>query len=882
MLMVSKKKYVYLFDDPETGSQSTFVLGNKGAQLSEMTKIGLPVPYGFTISTEACNEFYALGKMWPKGLEEEVKKNIKAVEKKMGKTLGGKQKPLLFSVRSGSYVSMPGMMDTVLNIGLNDDTVEALGKFINSERGAWDSYRRLLQMFGNVVLDVSHKKFENILTAKKKEVNAEKDTDLSIEDLKDLVVKFKELIQKETGNEFPNNPWEQLRLAIDAVFSSWNIPRAVTYRKINQLKMDAGTGVNIQAMVFGNAGDDSATGVSFTRNPATGENEHYGEFLVNAQGEDVVAGTRTPLPIDELKNIMPRQYEELLKVYDTLENHYKDVQDFEFTIEQGTLYILQTRTGKRTAKAAVKIAVDMHKEGLISKEQAIMQVKAAQLDQLLHKQLDAEAKERSEVIAKGLPASPGAAVGKVVFTAEKAIEMHEKNNHEQLILVRTETSPDDIGGMNVAQGILTARGGITSHASVVSRAMGKCCVAGSNDISVNEKLKEFKTHNITIKEGDWITLDGSAGEVMKGRLPVTEPKLDKDFDELMSWADEFRTIKILANADTPKDARKALEFGAEGIGLCRTEHMFFEGERITAVREMIIAETLEDRKKALAKILPMQKEDFKEIYKIMDKLPVIIRLLDPPLHEFLPKEDNEINVVAKDLGVDAEKIKTKVNSLTEINPMLGFRGCRLGLIFPEITEMQVQAIIEAALEVQKEGITPLPYIEVPLVGEANELKKSRELIEATVQKFNTNGKVKYKIGAMIELPRACITADEIVQYADFLSFGTNDLTQTTYGYSRDDVGKFVPDYIEQGILKNDPFQKIDQTGVGELMKMCVKKARSVKKDIVIGICGEHGGEPSSVEFCHNIGLNDVSCSPYRIPIARLAAAQAALKEKLAK
>ncbi|MFH1240095.1 MAG: pyruvate, phosphate dikinase [Candidatus Diapherotrites archaeon] len=872
------KKYVYLFDDPKTGAKSTFVLGNKGAQLAEMTKIGLPVPYGFTISTEACNGFYDLGKKWPEGLENEIKQNIKSVEKKTGKSFGGTKKPLLVSVRSGSYVSMPGMMDTVLNIGLNDETVLGLAKFINSERGAWDSYRRLLQMFGDVVLGVAHHDFETILTAKKKKTNTEKDTDLSIDDLNDLVVKYKELIKSETGKPFPDEPWEQLRLAIDAVFNSWNIPRAVTYRKINHLKMDAGTGVNVQAMVFGNAGDDSATGVSFTRNPATGENEHYGEFLVNAQGEDVVAGIRTPLPVDELKNTMPKQYEELLKVYDTLEKHYKDVQDFEFTIEQGKLYVLQTRNGKRTAHAAVKIAVDMHKEGLISKEDAILQVKAGQLDQLLHKQLDQEAKKTAEVIAKGLPASPGAAVGKVVFTAEKAIELHEKNHDEKLILVRTETSPEDIGGMNVAQGILTARGGMTSHAAVVARAMGKCCVAGCNDIAVHND-KEFKTKEATIKEGEWITLDGSTGEVMKGQLPVTEPKLDKDFEELMSWADEFRTMKILANADTPKDAAKALEFGAEGIGLCRTEHMFFEGERITAVREMIIAENLEDRKKALAKILPMQKEDFKAIYKVMNDLPVVIRLLDPPLHEFLPKENDEIEVVAKDLGVDAEKIKAKVNSLMELNPMLGFRGCRLGLSFPEITEMQVQAIIEAALEVQKEGITALPYIEVPLVGESNELKKSREIIEATVKKFNKDNKVKYQIGTMIELPRACITADEIVKHADFLSFGTNDLTQTTYGYSRDDVGKFVPNYVEKGILKQDPFQKLDQEGVGELMKICVEKAKSVKPNVGIGICGEHGGEPSSVEFCHKIGLNDVSCSPYRVPIARLAAAQAALKEK---
>ena len=877
------KKYVFMFDETENPNtpEAILLLGNKGAQLAEMTKAGLRVPYGFTVSTEACNEFYENDKSWPEGLEEQVAKSLDALEKKMDKSFGSKDKPLFVSVRSGSYVSMPGMMDTVLNLGMNDETVEAFAELTKNPRVAWDSYRRFINMFGDVVMGVEHSKFEAELESIKKEAGVEADTELSTEDLKKVVEKYKALIQKEKGKSFPHDPKEQLRMGINAVFSSWNVPRAIAYRKINQLKNDAGTGVNIQAMVFGNMGDDSGTGVSFTRNPANGNREHYGEFLINAQGEDVVAGIRTPQPIDELEEGHPAVYKELLGVYEKLEKHYADLQDFEFTFEKEKLFLLQTRKGKRTAQAALKIAIDMHKEGLISKEQAVLNVKPEQLDQLLHKQFDQKAKESGEVIARGLPASPGAAVGKIVFTAEAATKIIEENKAETVILVRTETSPEDIEGMNAAKGILTARGGMTSHAAVVARGMGKCCVAGCEEIIVDEHKKELRVKNkdLVLKENDLISLDGSTGEIFKGELALVEPEVSGTFAELMGWADEFRTMKVKTNADTPKDALRAKEFGAEGIGLTRTEHMFFEAEKIKEFRKMILTETKEEREKALLDLEPLQEKDFFGLFEVMDNLPIIIRLLDPPLHEFLPKEEGEINEIAKELGIKPEKIKEIESGMHEFNPMLGFRGCRLGVSYPEINAMQAKAIFKAALKAKEKGLTPLPRIEVPLVGNVKEFTHIKKIIEKVAENLGVKGKIDYQIGTMIEVPRACITADEIAKEADFLSFGTNDLTQMGCGFSRDDAGKFLPLYVSQGIYERDPFQAIDQTGVGELMKICIQKARSVKPEIEIGICGEHGGEPSSVEFCHRIGLNDVSCSPFRVPIARLAAAQAAIKEK---
>jgi len=882
---LTEKTWVYSFDEVENANSQEWIfrLGNKGAQLAEMTASKLPVPQGFTITTEACNAFYDEGKKWPSGLETQIKAKLAKLEKLMEKELGGKEKPLFLSVRSGSYVSMPGMMDTVLNLGMNDETVKVFAEKTGNERVAYDSYRRFITMFGDVVMDVKHSLFEEILDNAKDTKGVKFDTGLDAEDLKALIPKYKELVRKEAGKDFPQDPWEQLKLAIDAVFNSWNTPRAVSYRRINSLRSDAGTGVNVQAMVFGNMGETSGTGVSFTRNPATGKKEHYGEFLINAQGEDVVAGIRTPRPVDELKQVLPDVYEELSKIYDTLENHYKDLQDFEFTIENKKLYLLQTRNGKRTAQAAIKIAVDMEKEGLLTKEEAVLKVKPEQLDQLLHKQLDPIAVKAADAITKGLPASPGAAVGKVVFTAEKAKELHDADHKEKLILVRTETSPEDIEGMNVAQGILTARGGMTSHAAVVARGMGKSCVAGAGDISVHEKEGHFSLKGFEIKEGDWISLDGGTGEVFKGQIPLVEPEMHGDFSTLMSWVDSFRKLKVKTNADTPKDAKVALGYGAEGIGLIRTEHMFFEGDRIKAVREMILAENLEGRKKALAKLLPFQKEDFSGIFEVMDKLPVVVRLLDPPLHEFLPKEEKDIQELAQDMGVNADKIKETIESLHEFNPMLGFRGCRLGMVYPEINEMQVQAIFEAALESKEKGISANPWIEVPLVGHVKEFLKIKELIQKVAKETGADGKVNYRIGTMIEVPRAALTVDLIAKEAEFISFGTNDLTQMTCGFSRDDAAKFLKPYVETlNVYERDPFQSIDQSGVGLLMQLCVEKARKANPKLEIGICGEHGGDPKSVEFCHRLGLNDVSCSPYRVPIARLAAAQAAIKEKLAK
>ena len=879
---ILSKDYVFSFDEVKgaNAQEWIFKLGNKGAQLAEMTESGLPVPPGFTISTEACNEYYEIGKKWPTDLESQVKEKLKKLEKDLGKDLGKGEDPLFVSVRSGSYVSMPGMMDTVLNLGMNDESVEAFAKKTGNERAAYDSYRRFITMFGDVVMEVKHAKFEEILDEAKKTKNVEYDTELDAADLKALIPKYKELVRKEAGKDFPQDPWEQLKMGIDAVFNSWNVPRAVSYRRINNLRSDAGTGVNVQAMVFGNMGETSGTGVSFTRNPATGEKEHYGEFLINAQGEDVVAGIRTPKPVDELGKLMPDVYKELLKIYDILEKHYKDLQDFEFTFEDKKLYLLQTRNGKRTAQAAVKIAVGMKQEELITKEEAVLKVKPEQLDQLLHKQLDPIAMKAATVIARGINASPGAAVGKIVFTAEKAKKMKDENPNEKIILVRIETSPEDIEGMHAAMGILTARGGATSHAAVVARGMGTPCVAGAADISIDEKAGTMKTKGgAEFNELDVISLDGGTGEVFEKAIPLVEPEMKGEFSVLMGWADSFRKMKVKTNADNPKDAKVAKDFGAEGIGLTRTEHMFFEGERIKAVREMILSETEEGRKKALGKLLPFQKSDFSGIFEVMAGLPVVIRLLDPPLHEFLPKEDKEIKELSEEMGVPEEKLRAKIAELHEFNPMLGFRGCRLGVVYPEINAMQARAIFEAALECKEKGIKAIPQIEVPLIGKVEEFKKIKEIVEKVAEETGAKGKVDYSIGTMIEVPRAALTADEIAKEADFLSFGTNDLTQMTCGFSRDDAGKFLGNYTEMGIYEKDPFQSIDQTGVGKLMELCVENARKVNPKIEIGICGEHGGEPASVEFCHRIGLNDVSCSPFRIPIARLAAAQAAIKEK---
>ncbi len=876
-----KKKYVYFFGNGKAEGRGDMkgLLGGKGAGLAEMTNLGIPVPAGFTITTEACNEYFKNNKKYPAGMWEEVLENLKKVEKAMGKKFGDKENPLLVSVRSGAKFSMPGMMDTVLNLGLNDETLHALIRKTGNERFAYDAYRRFITMFGSIVMGIDRQKFEGVIERVKKEKGVHLDTDLDADDLKRIVEEFKSIYFKETDSDFPQDPYEQLRLAINAVFGSWFGERAVKYRKLHGIPDNLGTACNIVAMVFGNMGENSGTGVGFTRDPSTGENRFFAECLINAQGEDVVAGIRTPMHIDEMKKRMPEAYNELNKIYKKLEKHYKDMLDIEFTIEEGRLYMLQTRVGKRTARAALKIAVDMVKERLIDKKTAIMRIDPAQIDQLLHPMIDPSAKVK--VVAKGLPASPGAAVGKVVFTAEDAERL--ASNKERVILVRTETSPEDIGGMAAAQGILTARGGMTSHAAVVGRGMGKVCVVGCGAININEEEKYFTINNeIIVREGDYITLNGTTGEVILGEAPLMMPELTDDFKTIMKWTDEIREIGVRANADTPKDARVAREFGAEGIGLCRTEHMFFESDRIKAVREMILAEDREGRERALRNILPMQKNDFIEIFKEMEGLPVTIRLLDPPLHEFLPHTDEEIGEIVKEMGVPFERLKAKNKALYEFNPMLGHRGCRLGITFPEIYEVQVRAIIEAAIELKKQGKKVIPEIMIPLIAHVNELKTMRELVDRVAEEvMDQHGvKVRYTVGTMIELPRAALTSHEIAIVADFYSFGTNDLTQTTYGLSRDDAGKFLPYYIDHKIIDEDPFISIDQHGVGALMEFAVKNGRKVKKNLKVGICGEHGGDPQSVEFCHRIGLDYVSCSPYRVPVARLAAAQAAIKEKM--
>jgi len=884
-------KYVYFFGNGQAEGRSEMknLLGGKGANLAEMTSIGLPVPPGFTITTEVCTEFYKNERQYPAGLKEEVAANLKQVEALMERTFGDAANPLLVSVRSGARASMPGMMDTILNLGLNDSTVQGIIAQSGDERFAYDAYRRFVQMYSDVVMGMNKEILEHLLEQKKEERGVHLDTDLTAADWKELVGAFKAKIRETLGQAFPEDPQDQLWGAIGAVFGSWMNQRAITYRKLNNIPADWGTAVNVQSMVYGNMGDDCATGVAFTRDPSTGDNYFYGEYLVNAQGEDVVAGIRTPQPINlhqkkpgdlpAMEEVLPECYQQLARIRDILEKHYTDMQDIEFTIEKGKLFMLQTRNGKRTAKAAIKIAVDMVKEGLIDEKTAVLRVQPSQLDQLLHPSLDPKAPKK--VVAKGLPASPGAASGAVVFTADEA-EAAAKIGLK-VILVRVETSPEDIHGMHAAQGILTARGGMTSHAAVVARGMGKCCVAGCSDIKVDYAGESFVAKgNVQIKKGDVVTLDGSTGEVMVGEVPTVPPQLTGDFAILMTWVDQHRKLKVRTNADTPHDSKVAREFGAEGIGLCRTEHMFFEADRIMAVREMILAEDLEGREKALAKILPMQKGDFIGIFREMKGLPVTIRLLDPPLHEFLPQEEKDIEALARTLGVTNQQLKHKVEFLHEFNPMLGHRGCRLGLTYPEIYDMQVQAIMEAACElVKNEGYTIVPEIMIPLVAAVEELKRLRanaiKVCEDVLAKYGV--KVEYLIGTMIELPRAALTADEIATEAEFFSFGTNDLTQTTFGLSRDDAGKFLPFYVESGLLPEDPFVSLDQNGVGLLVQMGCDKGRATRPNIKLGICGEHGGDPSSVIFCHKVGLDYVSCSPFRVPIARLAAAHAVLDPK---
>lgn len=898
-------KFVYFFGGgaAEGNAQMKNLLGGKGANLAEMTNLGIPVPAGFTISTEVCTAYYENNKNYPPALWDEVMHNLCQVEKNMGQKFGDPENPLLVSVRSGARISMPGMMDTVLNLGLNNRTIKGVIKQSGNERFAYDSYRRFIQMYGDVVLGVEHARFEKALEAKKEKLGVKNDTELDAQALKELVEEYKNIVKEETGENFPDDPSEQLNKAIGAVFESWNTDRAVSYRKINNIPGHWGTAVNVQSMVFGNLGDDSGTGVAFTRDPSTGEKRFFGEYLLNAQGEDVVAGIRTPQPINEeqkkdngsisLEESMPNVYEELVDVYQKLERHYKDMQDIEFTIQKGDLYLLQTRTGKRTAASAIKIAVDMVKEELIDKKTAISRLEPAQLDQLLHPMIDPKADV--DVIAKGLPASPGAAVGEVVFTAEHAVEEAERG--KPVILVRTETSPEDIAGMHAAKGILTARGGMTSHAAVVARGMGKCCVAGCGAIRVNEAAKKFTVGDLTINEGDFITLNGTTGEVINGKVPLVEPELSGDFKTLMEWVDEVRTLNVRTNADTPEDARTAREFGAEGIGLCRTEHMFFGEDRLPIVQQMIMAKNKKERVAALDKLLPVQREDFYGIFKAMAELPVTIRLLDPPLHEFLPNREELVAEIAElkailkyASNINADEISDKlqekenllatVQHLHEFNPMLGHRGCRLGITYPEIYEMQVQAIIEAACQLNKEGQSVIPEIMIPLIGTVEELKFTKQSAIKVAEKVMADMlvQIKYLIGTMIEIPRAALTADAVAKEADFFSFGTNDLTQMTFGFSRDDAGVFLPGYVEKGILPEDPFVALDQAGVGQLVEMGVSRGRSSKPDLKVGICGEHGGEPSSVEFCHRVGLNYVSCSPYRVPIARLAAAHAKLKE----
>ena len=873
---MNNKKYVYLFKEGNETMRN--LLGGKGANLAEMTILGIPVPQGFIVTTEACNKYYNDGKVISEEVLEQIQNNIAKLEEITGKKFGSLENPLLVSVRSGARVSMPGMMDTILNLGLNDEAVEVVAKQTNNPRFAYDSYRRFVQMFSDVVMGVEKRLFENIIDEMKEARGVHYDTELTADDLKELVVKFKDLYKKEMKKDFPQDPKEQLVEAITAVFRSWDNPRAIVYRRLNDIPGEWGTAVNVQEMVFGNKGDTSGTGVAFSRNPSTGEKVIYGEYLMNAQGEDVVAGIRTPLPITKLNEQNPALYKQFINIVNKLENHYKDMQDMEFTIEEGKLFFLQTRNGKRTAQAALKIAVDLVSEGMLSKEEAILKVEPKQLDSLLHPTFEATSLKNTKAIAKGLPASPGAACGKVAFTAEEAKERAEKG--EKVVLVRLETSPEDIEGMIAAQGILTVRGGMTSHAAVVARGMGTCCVAGCGELKVDEEKRTLEVGGKVYTDKDYISIDGSTGNIYGEAIKTVTPEISGYFATFMSWADEIRKLQVRTNADTPRDTKQAVEFGAEGIGLCRTEHMFFDEDRIMPMREMIVAKTEEERRKALSKLLPMQKGDFKAMYEALEGRPATIRFLDPPLHEFVPHSDEEIRELAGQMSLDFEELKATVEGLHEFNPMLGHRGCRLAVTYPEIAEMQTRAIIEAAIEVKNEkGYDIVPEIMIPLVGEVKELKFVKDIVDSTAKAvMNEKGiTIEYHVGTMIEIPRAALTADEIAKEAEFFSFGTNDLTQMTFGFSRDDAGKFLNDYYERKIYEQDPFAKLDQVGVGQLVKMAAEKGRATRPNIKLGICGEHGGDPSSIEFCHNVGLNYVSCSPFRVPLARLAAAQAQVK-----
>ena len=871
-------KYVYSFNEGSKDMRA--LLGGKGANLAEMTNIGLPVPFGFTITTDVCRKYSEDGGVLDQAVIDEVWDHISELEEVMGKKFGDNENPLLVSVRSGAPVSMPGMMDTILNLGLNDVAVEGLAKKTNNERFAYDSYRRFIQMFGDVVMEIKKSNFDAVFEGQKQKAGAEFDVQLTTDDLKEVISGYKEVVLRELGREFPQDPKDQLLEAIKAVFRSWNNDRAILYRKLNGISDSLGTAVNVQSMVFGNSGNNSGTGVAFTRNPANGENKLFGEFLVNAQGEDVVAGIRTPQPISEMADAFPEVYAQFEKIADTLESHYKDMQDMEFTVEDRKLFMLQTRNGKRTAAAAVKVAVDLVKEGLIDKETAVMRVEPDQINQLLHPVFDAEELKKPVPVTKGLPASPGAATGQIVFSADDAAKFAEDG--KKVILVREETSPEDLAGMVAAEGILTARGGMTSHAAVVARGMGKCCVAGCKEIVVDEENKVLRIGSVEYHEGDSISLNGTDGNVFAEAIKTLAPELSGDFGQIMEWADEARTLKVRTNADNPRDAQQAVEFGAEGIGLCRTEHMFFEDERIPKIRRMILADTEEERREALAGLLPYQKEDFKGIYKAMGERPVTIRLLDPPLHEFLPKTDEDIKEVSEQFGIPYEKIVNKTIELHEMNPMLGHRGCRLAITYPEIVEMQTEAIIGAALEVRnEEGFDIVPEIMVPLVGFVNELKYVKKIIVEVADRLiaESGQEMKYLVGTMIEIPRAALTADEIAEEAEFFSFGTNDLTQMGLGFSRDDTGNLIKEYIARGIIDTDPFQALDQTGVGKLVRLASENGRKTRPNIKLGICGEHGGDPATIFFCHEVGLNYVSCSPFRVPIARLAAAQAAIRER---
>ncbi len=875
------QKYVYLFKEGNANMRE--LLGGKGANLAEMTNLGLPIPQGFTVTTEACTKYYEDGKTISKEIQDQIFEALKTLEEMQGKKFGDNKDPLLVSVRSGARASMPGMMDTILNLGLNDEAVEGFAAKTGNPRFAYDSYRRFIQMYSDVVMEVPKSYFEKIIDEVKTAKGIHYDTELTTDDLKELVKRFKEVYkQSMNGEEFPQDPTEQLMGAVKAVFRSWDNPRAIVYRRMNDIPGDWGTAVNVQTMVFGNMGETSGTGVAFTRNPSTGEKGIYGEYLINAQGEDVVAGVRTPQPITKLEEDLPECYKEFIEIAHKLENHYRDMQDMEFTIQEGKLYFLQTRNGKRTAHAAIQIACDLVDEGMIDEKEAVLRIDAKSLDQLLHPTFDKESLKAGEVVGEALPASPGAAAGKVVFTAEEAKKLGKGGNGERVILVRLETTPEDIEGMIAAQGILTVRGGMTSHAAVVARGMGTCCVSGCGEITINEEAKQFELGGYTFHEGDYISLDGTTGKIYKGDIKTVEASVSGNFGRIMGWADKYRKLGVRTNADNPRDTKNAVHLGAEGIGLCRTEHMFFEEDRIPKIRKMILAETVEAREAALNELIPFQKGDFKAMYKELKELPMTVRYLDPPLHEFLPTEEEDIIALAKDMGVTVEHLKNKCAELHEFNPMMGHRGCRLAVTYPEIAKMQTRALMEAAIEVkEEEGYNIVPEIMIPLIGEERELKFVKDIVVEVAEqvKKEKGSDMKYHIGTMIEVPRAALLADEIAKEADFFSFGTNDLTQLTFGFSRDDAGKFLDSYYKNKIYESDPFAKLDQKGVGQLVEMAVEKGKATRPDIKLGICGEHGGEPSSVEFCHKVGLTYVSCSPFRVPIARLAAAQAAIKEQ---